>query len=358
MAAKSSIPFYLKASQILLGLVAFLFIMYTGQAIILPLIFAGIIAIVLNPLVDFLCKKGINRVTAIIISILAAVIILFAIGYFLSSQVSAFSDQFPKFKQKSVELYNQLVAWISNTFGLNKEKILNWMEKTKDTGMNSSKTLIGPLLITMSGLLMLLILLPVYIFLILLYKPLFAEFIKKLFPKEKHKSVSEIITKSKALIQSYLFGLMIETAIIAFLNSVGLLALGVESAILIGIVGALLNLIPYIGGVIAIALAMIMAITSQPPIYALWVFILYNIIQVVDNHFFVPKIVASKVNINALISIIVVLIGGALWGIPGMFLSIPLTAIIKIIFDRIESLEPFGFLLGNNIPPPDKKIAS
>ena len=149
---------------------------------------------------------------------------------------------------------------------------------------------------------------------------------------------------------------MIETAIIAVLNSVSLLALGVESAILVGVAGALLNLIPYIGGVIAIGLAMIMAITSQPPIYALWVFVIYNVIQLLDNHLIVPKIVASKVNINALISIIVVLIGGAMWGIPGMFLSIPLTAIVKIIFDRIEPLEPIGFVFGNNIPPPDNKM--
>jgi AI-2 transport protein TqsA len=356
MNTKYNIPIYLKMSQILLALVAFLFIMYIGQEIILPILFAGIIAILLNPIVNFLCSKKISRVIAIIIAILIAVIIVFAVTYFLSSEIASFGNEFPKFKQKFIELFNQLVDWVSKTFNINKPKILDWVEKTKDKGLNNSKSLVGPVVNTITGLLFLLIVLPVYIFLILLYKPLFLEFIKKLFPKEKHKFVAEVVYKSKDLIQSYLLGLMIETTIIAVLNSVSLMALGVESAILIGVAGALLNLIPYIGGVIAIALAMIMAITSQPPIYALWVFILYNVIQFFDNHLIVPKIVASKVNINAFISIIVVLIGGALWGIPGMFLSIPLTAIVKIIFDRIEPLEPIGFLLGNNIPPPDKKI--
>lgn len=355
MTAKDQIPFYLKTSQILLGLIAFLFIMYIGQGIILPFLFAIIIAILLNPVVDFLQKKKINRISAIILSILAALIILSAIIYFLSSQIAAFSEEFPIFKEKFLELYNQTVAWLSQTFRIDKNKILDWVEQTKDTGLSNSKSLIGPLAGTVGGLLLLIIILPVYIFLILLYKPLFIEFIKKLFPKDKYKSVAEIINQSKSLIQSYLLGLMIETGIIAFLNSAALLALGVESAILVGVIGALLNLIPYIGGVIATGLAMIMAITSQPPIYALWVFIIYILIQFADNHFIVPKIVASKVNINALISIIVVLIGGAIWGIPGMFLSIPLTAIVKIIFDRIESLEPIGFLLGNDIPVAGKK---
>ena len=356
MTSKFNIPFYVKVSHILLALVAFLFILYIGQEIILPILFAGIVAILLNPIVNYLYERKVNRVIAIIIAILVAAFILFGISYFLSSQFAAFGNEFPKFKNKFSELFNQLTEWVSQTFNVSKPKIIDWVEKTKDKGLSSGKSLVGPVVSTISGLLFLLIVLPVYIFLILLYKPLFLEFIKKLFPKEKHKFVADVVYKSKDLIQSYLLGLMIETAIIAVLNSVSLLALGVESAILVGVAGALLNLIPYIGGVIAIGLAMIMAITSQPPIYALWVFVIYNVIQFFDNHLIVPKIVASKVNINALISIIVVLIGGALWGIPGMFLSIPLTAIVKIIFDRIEPLEPIGFLLGNNIPPPDKKI--
>jgi predicted PurR-regulated permease PerM len=76
----------------------------------------------------------------------------------------------------------------------------------------------------------------------------------------------------------------------------------------------------------------------------------YYIVQLIDNNYIVPYIVASKVKINALFSIIVVFIGNALWGIPGMFLSIPLIAIVKLIFDHIDSLKPWGFLLGDTMP--------
>ncbi len=97
-------------------------------------------------------------------------------------------------------------------------------------------------------------------------------------------------------------------------------------------------------------------LATREPVSALYVFVAYLIVQFIDNNFFVPKIVASKVKINALVSIIVVLVGNALWGVPGMFLSIPLTAIIKVICDRIPPLEPFGFLLGDNQPDITKQV--
>ena len=144
---------------------------------------------------------------------------------------------------------------------------------------------------------------------------------------------------------------MIEAAIVATLNSVGLLILGIDYAILLGIIGAFLNVIPYIGGLVAVALPMLIALaTKTSPFYPLYVLAIYYFIQLIDNNYIVPKIVASKVKINALISILVVLAFGALWGIPGMFLSIPLVGILKVIFDRIESLKPWGFLLGDTMP--------
>jgi len=128
--------------------------------------------------------------------------------------------------------------------------------------------------------------------------------------------------------------------------------LGVPYAILLGIIGALLNLIPYIGGIVSVALPMIIALaTKSSPWVAFYVLIVYYVIQLIDNNYIIPKIVASKVRINALVSIIVVLAFGALWGIAGMFISIPMTAIVKVIFDHIEPLKPWGYVLGDTMPP-------
>jgi predicted PurR-regulated permease PerM len=153
-------------------------------------------------------------------------------------------------------------------------------------------------------------------------------------------------------------GLLMEAAIVAALNSTALLIIGVKYAFLLGVIGAILNMLPYIGGIIAIALPLLMAtVTSEGYTMQLWIVIAYLTIQFVDNNFLVPRIVSSKVKINALISIVAVLLGGALWGVAGMFLSIPFVGILKIIFDRVDGMQPWGELLGDEVPTSYKGIS-
>jgi predicted PurR-regulated permease PerM len=164
--------------------------------------------------------------------------------------------------------------------------------------------------------------------------------------------MKEIVSQTKKTIQHYLTGLIIEAVIVAGMDISILLILGVDYAILLGVIGAILNVIPYIGGLVAVALPMLVALATNSSAWSpLYVLVGYYIIQLIDNNYIVPYIVASKVKINALFSIIVVFVGNAIWGIPGMFLSIPLLAIIKLVFDHIESLKPWGLLLGDTMPP-------
>jgi predicted PurR-regulated permease PerM len=164
--------------------------------------------------------------------------------------------------------------------------------------------------------------------------------------------VNEIVTQTKSVIQHYLIGLFIEAVLMAIMNTVALLILGIPYALILGVMGALLNVIPYIGGLVAVAMPMAVAlVTKSTAWYLVYVMAAYYFIQLIDNNYIVPYIVASKVKINALFSIIVVLAGNALWGIPGMFLSIPLLAIVKMVCDHIEPLKPLGFLLGDTMPP-------
>lgn len=349
-------PAYAKLSMILVGILAFFYILIIGQEIIVPIVFAFIIAIVLNPLVNFLCNRKINRVVAIIIALMLTIGLVSLLVYFLISQMSMFSESFPVFKEKFMLMIDEFLKWVSHTFNISERKINAWITKTRTEGMELSANFIGQTIGTIGGVLVIVFLLPVYIFMILFYKSLLLEFISRLFKGNQHKVAEEVLFESKGLIQSYLVGLLVEALIVAVLNSVSLLIIGIQYAILLGIIGALLNFIPYIGGIVAIALPMLVAIATETPIDAVWVFIAYLFVQFVDNNFIVPAIVASKVKVNAFISIIVVLIGGAMWGISGMFLSIPLVAIIKVIFDRIEPLKPFGYLLGDDMPDSSRTI--
>lgn len=346
------LPFYAKATVLLVGLSAFLTILYIAQGIIVPVVFAVIIAILLNPVVNFLVRIKINRLVAIIITLFLTFLVIAAFCGLLFSQAIRFSESWPMLVNKFTLILNQLITNASEYFNIDPQNIHEWITKTKSELINTSSKAIGNTILIFGSGIVVLFLIPVYIFIILYYQPLLIEFIHRLFASGNQSQVKEIVSQTKTLIQRYLLGLVIEAILMSTLNSAALLLLGIQYAIILGIIGAFLNVIPYIGGIVAVALPMMIAIaTKSTAWYAFYVMVAYYIIQLIDNNYIVPIIVASKVKINALFSIIVVFVGNALWGIPGMFLSIPLLAIVKLICDNIESLKPWGFLLGDSMPP-------
>lgn len=343
---KKEFPFYIKAPVIMLGLVIAVFILSVLRDILVPLAFATLIAILLNPLSVRLERK-LPKILSIIISMIIALLVVAGIAYFLSSQIAHFFDNVDAMKQKFTELLYTSQAWLEKTFGIGTKKQVQMIKEAA----NNSKAVIGQTLSGALGVLSVVFLIPVYTFLIMLYKTLILNFFYEVFSAENQQKVGEILAETKAAIQSYIVGLLIETGIVAVMNSCALLILGVPNAILIGVIGAILNLLPYIGGIIAIALPVLMATVSFDGYTTqLLIIAAYALIQFIDNNLLVPKIVSSKVQINALVSIVIVLMGAAVWGVPGMFLSIPFIAVLKIIFDRIDELKPWGKLLGDNIP--------
>jgi predicted PurR-regulated permease PerM len=345
------IPFYAKFTIFLIGIFVLFAMLYITKSIVLPLVFAIIIAILLQPVVNFITRKGINRILAISISLVLTMIVIGAFGAFIISQLSRLSDSWPLLVDKFTGTLNEIIAAAGDYYEIDPVKIHAWVAKTQGELINTSSAAIGATLSTIGGLLVAVFLVPVYVFLILFYEPLILDFIRKLFGESHQSEVGSVVSKTKTVVQRYLMGLVIEAAIIAGLEATALFLLGIEYAILLGILGALLNTIPYLGGLVAVALPMMVAIvTKSSGWYAIYILIIYYVIQLIDNNYIVPKIVASKVKINALFSIIVVIAGNALWGIPGMFLSIPLLAIVKLIFDHVEGLKPWGFLLGDTMP--------
>ena len=343
-------PFYAKASILIIGLYAFVNMLYVAQDIILPVIYATIIAILVSPAVNFLTQKRVNRTISISIVLAASMLIIIGLIALLSSQVSRLSDSWPQLAVKFQELLNLIAKWAAAFFNSSPNKINAWMLNAKVELMNNSNAVLGNTLTTMSGILATSLLTPVYVFMLLSYQPHLIDFTHRIFGVSNNSQVSEILIETKSIIKSFLVGLFAEFLILSILNAVGLLLLGIDYPILLGITGAVLNVIPYLGGIIGVVLFMVVALVTKSPVYVLYVIALYSVIQLVDNNYIVPKIVGSRVKINALVSIIVVIAGSALWGIPGMFLSIPLTAILKLILDRIESLKPWGFLLGDSTP--------
>ncbi|MGZ3873447.1 MAG: AI-2E family transporter [Mucilaginibacter sp.] len=340
-------PFYVQSTAVLLGLVLLVYTMAQLSDILIPLAFAAFLAILLNPICNWLQRHKFTRAWSIVVAMLLAILVVAGVFYFLSTQIIQFGDALPMLEKKFALITIHLKEWITVNFNV---PVAKQDQMVKDA-IHNSQSMLGKTLNGLLGTLAIVFLLPVYIFFMLLYKTLILNFLYEVFAEENSGKVSEILSETKSAVQSYIIGLLIETIIVAVLNSAALLLLGVKYGILIGCIGAILNLIPYLGGIIAIALPVLMAtVTKDGFSTQLGVIVAYIVIQFIDNNILVPRIVSSKVQINALMSIIVVLLGNQLWGLPGMFLSIPFVAVLKIVFDRIDELKPWGKLLGDNIP--------
>lgn len=339
-------PLYQRLSLILLGVVAFFFIMYVAKPIAAPLLFALLLAILLDPVVKFLTRIRLPRILGIALAVLIAMAALIGLGYFIGTQAMNFSETLPQLKSKLNEMGVQAQGWLQDTAHVKASEVDDAVEKVKDEGMEKGGAMVGQTLATVGTMFGFLFLLPVFTFLIILYKDLFLTFLSKLFPRRDHDALDDVLDQTKGVVQSYLIGLLFEAMIVTALSWLGLLLIGVQYALLLAVLAAVLNLIPYIGMMVATLLPMLVAMATKDATSALWVLGAYAAVQFIDNNFIVPMVVASRVQINALMSLIVVMIGGAMWGIPGMFLAIPMTAIIKVIFDRVPDLEPFGYLLG------------
>lgn len=342
-------PNYAKIILIIIGLFFIVAILYLTKSILIPICYAIIFAIVLTPIINFLVNKKINKIVAIAIVLLISLSLVAGFVTILASQASRLSDAWPQLSAKFQLLLNQLLDWTAVHLNISEPKMKEWMNNGKEEAMGNASTVIGTTLSTVGAAMGALFLMPIYIAMLLYYKPLLVEFIHRLFGSHNDTSVTEILTQIRTIIQSYLVGLFTEFTIVAILNSLGLFILGIDYALLLGISGAVLNIVPYLGGLITMGILAIIALITKPPIYVLYLIIMYGCIQFIDNNYLVPKIVGSKVKLNALISLIIVILGAALWGIHGMFLAIPFAAIIKLICDKVEALKPWGYLLGDHV---------
>ena len=341
-------PYYAKLAMVLLAIFLIFYGIYVGQEILTPLGFAFLFSILLRPLEIFITRCRVPKAGAILLSILFAVMLVYGIVDFISRQIASFMSDIPAIEKNLNTLWREIKQWGYQTFGVNYKQQDEMLESAKtgtiDSFGGSSQTFN---LITASVLTLTLI--PIYVFLFMYYRPMLLQFLVDLFKEEYGERVREVIREIKNVIQHFVVGLLIETGIVAAANTVGLLVIGAPYAALLGILGALLNMIPYIGGIVQLIFSALVIYSNTGSISLLiWSTTILLIVQFIDNNILVPWIIGNKVQLNSLISIIGVLIGGALAGIGGMFLSIPVLAICKVVFDRVDDLKPWGRLFGTD----------
>jgi predicted PurR-regulated permease PerM len=307
--------------------------------ILVPMAFAALFSVVLLPLVKFFGKK-MGEIAAISVTLLCVLICLLLIGWFVISQLSSLAASLPDLEQKFLNLITEISDSLNRVFKVSTTEQVQYL---KD-GLKNISTYLGSILLSTSYLAYFFIQVPIYIFLFLLYRNRFKEFLLAIKPGSDLKWKDEI----QSIVRAYISGLTLVVLIAGVLNSIGLLALGIDHAIFFGFLSGALTMIPYVGITLGAALPTLVAIITKDSIwYAVGVVAVHGVVQFLEGNFITPKITGSKISINALAAIVALLVGGKIWGIAGMILAVPAVGVLKILVSHSNSLRPISILLGD-----------
>jgi len=341
------LPAYLKFFVILFGLIMIFFILVIGRAFIVPVISAFIFALILLPLSNQLERWKVPRGLSAVLSILVICIVLFFTFYFISIQVGSISRDLSEIGNKLQAFIDQGNTWLNDNFDIEKSQQTAYLKDSLGDFVQNSTSILTSTLSATADFFTSLVLIFISLFFLLYYRSFFVDFLYKLLKPENHDKLSLCISRVSTVVRSYVLGLFTVIIILAVLNTTGLMLIGIEHAMFFGLLAALLTVIPYFGVFIGSLLPIIFAFLTKDSFwYPLGVALMFWFIQFLEGNFITPNIIGNKVSLNPFIIILALFVGGMLWGAIGMILAIPIVAMLKVIFDIVEPLQPYGFLMG------------
>jgi AI-2 transport protein TqsA len=321
--------------------------LYMAQQYLIPIFIAALISMLLLPICDRLERWGWKRVFAIVTCILIFLAVLTAIGLLIANQIAGFSEDFPELRQKMQENIKNFKKFLAENTAFTIDQLQQQMQDGTNQMMDSVGSYIQSALTVTTGIFINFLLILIYIGFFLAYRERIEKFIIKLTPREEEEKSEQIIIKCTKMSIAYLSGILTVMTILAIFNSIALTLLGIEHAIFFAILAAILNLLPFVGSFLGSILPMVMALLTKDELwYVLAIGIYFTIIQYIESYFLTPFIVGGKVKVNPLAEILALVLGGVIWGIPGLVLFIPLIGLAKVLFDHVEKLEPFGYVIG------------
>jgi predicted PurR-regulated permease PerM len=342
------VPNYIKTVYIALLIIIIVFFMIIAKALLVPLFISGYIAMLLTSACNRLERRKIPRSVSALICLGLFIALIGGIFVLIYMQVRGFmNDLGGDFADKLNAFVIQGNNWCYDTFGFDLG-MRNGFEMKKAVEIvqpeNTSATqLVFSTINTLSDI----ILLPVFIFFLLIYRDHLAVFITKVFRRQQNSGLLEKMTSIRKIVHAYILGAGKVMFILAIVNTTVLFALGIEHAIFFGVLAGMLNIIPYLGPSLGAILPFLFALMTKDTLfYPIAVVVAFTFIQLLEGTFLTPKITGSNVNLNALVTFIGLLIGGAIWGIMGMILIIPTIAILKKLFELSPDTEPYAYLFG------------
>lgn len=341
-------PFYIKLPMVLVSLIAIVYLAILGKEVLSPLIFSLLFSILLLPVSVFFERKlKLKRSASAGLAVIFLLAVVAGIIFLVGSQISKVTNDLPMLKQQIIISLQNLQHWISREFGINLEKQMDYVSSATSKIETATPSVIGATVVSVSSMLLFIVFIILDTFFLLFYRKMFLHFLVEVFKRENAAIVYDIVATVQSILRQYIVGILIEMTTVAIVCCGVFLLIGIKYPILLGLITALFNIVPYIGIFTALALNILITFASSGDASSI-LFVIITVVSVhlIDSNILLPAIVGSKVRINAFITLLSVVVGELIWGISGMFLSIPVIAIAKIVFDRIDSLKPWGHLLG------------
>jgi predicted PurR-regulated permease PerM len=314
---------------------------------VVPLLFSVIFSVILFPFSLRLEKWGLSKGFASFITVFIATIVLVFLAYLIIRQIGIFLQQTPQLTDKSGKIIDSIQQFATKKFGIKKAVLANGLKDqiTQLPVLATSK--LASSLPVITGFVINFFLIPVYVFFLLYYRHFFLEFFYKIFHESERIAIDETLEKLEVVIKGYIFGQFLDVLVIGMLNSLVLYFIGIGYPLILGFGLSFLCIVPYLGMVIgSIVILLAGLLTTNTTWQPLTAFGVLWVIHIIDSNIVAPNIIGSRISINPLIAIFILFLFGELWGLAGLLLAFPLAAILKVIFDVIPSLKPYGFLLG------------
>ncbi len=323
-------------------------LLYFGRTLFIPLSFALLISFVLYPICSWLERKKLPRWSAIAVCLVLLLVLVGLPIFILMRQVMRFTDEWPLLQKKLLRTWSDLSDYLSEQLGFNAERQLAWTEEMAANATNMAFSMVQDILYTSAVSVVLLVLIPLYVALILYNREQLAKALYALFPAGEHKRVQQVLHETITTYYNFIKGMFIVYVVVAILNSIGLLLLGIPHAFFFGVIASILTFIPYVGITIGAILPMAVAwITYDSVWYPFGVVVVFTVVQYLEANLIFPWAVSYRLQVNMLFTLLAIVAGGVLWGASGMILFVPFLAILKLIADKYEAMRPISLLLSN-----------
>ncbi|MEO7211853.1 AI-2E family transporter [Mucilaginibacter sp.] len=339
--------------RILLIFVLVFGILYLGAPVFIPLTFGAVLAMLLLPVCHWLQRLGLNNGFASVLSLIALLLLVSGLILLLEIQLSDIAQDLSKIQQRVNGLIAHTKDYVQQTFGISRSEQQKMIKEQQGDSMGKAAGMITTLVGSFAGILIDTVLVLVYTFLFIYFRAHFKSFILRILSRQNRETAKDVLQNASTVTQQYLGGLGLMIVMLWVMYGIGFSIAGVQNALFFAVLCGILELVPFAGNITGTSITVLMALAqSSDTRIVIGVIITYGCVQLVQTYILEPLVVGDRLNINPLFTILIIVVGEALWGIAGMILAVPLLGIFKIVCDNSEPLKDIGYLIG---PPKEKK---